>query len=138
MSDIQIVIVCAVLVVTGLGVAVHFHLMANFLTKAPKWIPFVLAFTSAVGGIGMIISGLFGGLLYALLFSLAANIGILSVIFALWFYGVEVSKEFARVIYFRQNRKTMLYDWEVNAVDFVEGFRDFDEEQAKQSEKTCN
>ena len=136
MPSLEFIGLSGLLFFCGLGVAAHYHLIANFLTIAPFWIRWLSALTAGMG-FGMMFCALTGSIHYGLALGLVANAGMILIQLAAWRAGAHISDAFARSAYFRLNRKTMIRDWEIAGEDLGESFRLFDEELAKQKEKAC-
>lgn len=138
MFDFEAVAWCAMLIVAGVIVVVHYHLMANFITDAPHWVR-CLALPASVGfGVGMVVCGLTGNWIAGLKFALFCLYGVLAVAIAMWLARVHASKEFAKAAYFRKNKQMMIREWGIAGTDITEGWDEFEQDWAKQREKTCN
>lgn len=78
----------------GIGVFVHYFLMANFMQRAPHLVRAVLLPLSTFGGVGMFICGLTGNMLGGLLSSGLAVSAVIAVNLAAWSVGSHVSSAF--------------------------------------------
>ena len=87
-------IVRAVLVVCGLFVAVHFHFMANFITRAPWFVRFVSLPGVQFSGTGMMFCGILGDVGLGLLLSLSALSFGSTIQYAAWSAGAYVAQQF--------------------------------------------
>jgi len=93
--------VSGLIFIVGSGVAIHYFLMANAITKAHYWVR--LAVTSAAScGAGMAACGLFGEPGMGMLFSLGALTFVTAVQLETWRCGAYVSEAFRRAAEIRE------------------------------------
>lgn len=84
------------LVVAGVGVAVHYHLMASFMQRAPLWVKYVALPVSTFGGVGMIFCGITSSYLGGAMASAVAITSVVAINLAAWSNGAHVSVLFER------------------------------------------
>lgn len=108
------------LVVVGLGVALHYFLMSNFIVAAPHWLR-MIALPSAVGpGVGMIVCGLAGAVIAGMICSLVAAAAMVLIQLEAWREGAHVSEQLAKAAYFRRNQKAIIRDMVTGVDPFIE------------------
>lgn len=78
----------------GFGIAAHYHLMANFITRAPHFVRAFLLPVATAGGVGMIACAVTGNLLGGLLASEIAVSAVILVNLAAWDAGMHASAAF--------------------------------------------
>ena len=78
----------------GFGVAAHYHLMSNFITRAPHVVRAVLLPVATAGGVGMIACATTGNMLGGLLSSGVAVSAVILVNLAAWGAGMHASQAF--------------------------------------------
>lgn len=84
------------LVLAGAGVAVHYHLMASFMRRAPWWVKYLALPVSTFGGVGMVFCGVTGAYLGGALASTVAMASVVVINLAAWANGAHVSVLFER------------------------------------------
>ena len=75
----------------GFGIAAHYHLMGNCITRAPHFVRAILLPVATAGGVGMICCAVTGNLLGGLLASGIAVAAVILVNIAAWDAGVIVT-----------------------------------------------
>lgn len=96
MIQIILQMTSVLLVVAGVGVAVHYHLMASFMQRAPLWVKYVALPISTFGGVGMIFCGITGSYLGGAMASTIAMTSVVAINLAAWSNGAHVSVLFER------------------------------------------
>lgn len=84
------------LLASGFGVAVHYHLMANFMQRAPAWVKAVALPLATAGGVGMIVCAASASILGGVLSSGVAMCAVVSINLGAWANGAHVSALFER------------------------------------------
>lgn len=110
---------CVWLVVAGLAVAVHYHCMANFITKAPHWVRGVVLPVLTAAGVGMVWAGLSGNVPTGALFALLAAGLMPAVHLAAWAAGAYVAEQFERAERLKRQRYAFLRDAVDGATDMA-------------------
>lgn len=82
------------MLVAGLGIAAHYHLMANFITRAPHFVRAVLLPVATAGGVGMIACAATGNLIGGLVATEIAVSAVILVNLAAWDAGMHASAAF--------------------------------------------
>lgn len=84
------------LVVSGVGVAVHYHLMASFMRRAPLWVKYFALPVATFGGVGMVFCGISGSYLGGAMAATVAMASVVAINLAAWSNGAHVSVLFER------------------------------------------
>lgn len=119
MSDLQ-VLVRFLLVLVGIGAAIHYFLMSNFITAAPHWLRAIALPVSVGFAVGMVISGLWGDFMSGLLCTLATSAAMVLVQLEAWREGAHVSEQLAKAAKFRQNQKAIIRGIVLGTEEFVD------------------
>ena len=91
MMEVVLMLARVLLVVAGVGVAVHYHLMANFMRRSPHWVKVLALPLASAGGVGMIFCGAYGSLLGGVLAATAAMCAVVAINLAAWSNGAHIS-----------------------------------------------
>ena len=77
-------------IIIGLGMFIHFHMMANFAHEKSPWC--IAIVMGCVGGsaVGLIVSGLIGNINYIYQFGMGSAASILALWLLLWYKGLHV------------------------------------------------
>ena len=89
------------LFVVGVGVFMHYHLMANAITKSAAWVKFAVTAASS-SGVGMAACGVLGEREAGLLFGLATSAFVLMVDLETWRCGQYVSETLRKAFEVRE------------------------------------
>jgi hypothetical protein len=94
--EIVLIVSRILLVVAGVGVAVHYHLMANFMQRSPHWVKAIALPLATAGGVGMIFCGAYEALLGGVLASGIAMCAVVAINLAAWHNGAHVAVLFEK------------------------------------------
>lgn len=77
-------------IVIGLGMFIHFHMMANFAHEKSPWRVGILLGLVGGSAVGLIVSGLIGNMEYISRFGMGSAASILALWLLLWYKGLHV------------------------------------------------
>jgi cytochrome c oxidase assembly factor CtaG len=86
----------AMMIVCGLAVSIHYFLVANFVTKAPKWVKIIVLPMCVGAGLGMVYCAIKSRTDVGLFFSLWGLTSVMVVHLEAWRRGYCISRQFSK------------------------------------------